>query len=83
MHDLLSIEKFLQFTADELLVSANEINKNTTFRSIRTWSSLNALVLISRINEEIDVLISASDLSSCQTLEDIHLLLKSRFNGID
>jgi acyl carrier protein len=83
MHDLLSIEKFLQFTADELLVDANEINKNTTFRSIRTWSSLNALVLISRINEEIDVLISASDLSSCQTLEDIHLLLKSRFNGID
>lgn len=83
MHDLLSIEKFLQFTADELLVDANEINKNTTFRSIRTWSSLNALVLISRINEEIDVLISASDLSSCQTLEDIHLLLKSRFNGTD
>jgi acyl carrier protein len=83
MHDLLSIEKFLQFTADELLVDANEINKNTTFRSIRTWSSLNALVFISRINEEIDVLISASDLSSCQTLEDIHLLLKSRINGTD
>ncbi len=83
MHDLLSIEKFLQFTADELLVSAHEINKNTTFRSIRTWSSLNALVFISRINEELNVFISASDLASCQTIEDIHLLLKSRFNGTD
>lgn len=83
MHDLLSIEKFLQFTADELLVGANEINKNTTFRSIRTWSSLNALVFISRINEELNVFISANDLASCQTIEDIHLLLKSRFNGTD
>jgi acyl carrier protein len=83
MHDLLSIEKFLQFTADELLVNANEINMSTTFRSIRTWSSLNALVFISRINEETDILISASDLASCQTLEEIHLLLKSRLNGTD
>jgi acyl carrier protein len=83
MHDLLTIEKFLQFTADELLVNSDEINMNTTFRSIRTWSSLNALVYISRINEETDVLISASDLASCQTLEEIHLLLKSRLNGTD
>ncbi len=83
MHDLLSIEKFLQFTADELLVDANEINMNTTFRSIRTWSSLNALVLISRINEETDLLISSRDLTACQTLEDIHLLIKSKINGTD
>jgi acyl carrier protein len=83
MHDLLTIEKFLQFTADELLVNSDEINMNTTFRSIRTWSSLNALVYISRINEETDVLISASDLAACQTLEEIHQLLKSRLHGTD
>jgi acyl carrier protein len=56
---------------------------NTSFRSIRTWSSLNALVYISRINEETDVLISASDLAACQTLEEIHQLLKSRLHGTD
>lgn len=78
MHDLSSIENFLQFTADELLVSAGEVTAETAFRDIRTWSSLNALIFVSRISEETDVLISAGDLASCQTLGDIHNLVISR-----
>ena len=83
MHDLTATENFLQFTADELLVSRNELNQDTEFRTIRTWSSLNALIFVSRISEEMNVLISASDLASCKTLQEIHQLVISRFNGAD
>ncbi len=83
MHDLSSIEQFLQFTADELLVSPAELMAETEFRNIRTWSSLNALIFVSRISEETNVLISAGDLASCKTLGEIHSLVISRSNGAD
>ena len=78
MNDLLSMNGFLQFSAGELLVAPGEITPQTAFRDIRTWSSLNALILVSRISEETNVLISAADLASCKTLGDIHELIKSR-----
>lgn len=74
-------DEFIGFAATELLVSADELALETVFREIRTWSSLNALVFISRINEETDILISASDLAACKTLRDIHQLIISRSDG--
>lgn len=71
----------MQFTADELLVSPGEVTPETEFRNTRTWSSLNALIFISRISEETNVLISAGDLASCKTFGDIHNLVISRSDG--
>lgn len=81
MHDLTQIENFMQFTADELLVLPGEITPETEFRNIRTWSSLNALIFVSRVSEETGVLISAGDLASSKTLGEIHNLIISRSDG--
>ena len=72
---------FLEFTANELMVSLNEINFETEFRSISSWSSLNALIYISSINEETGVFISSSDLAQLISIEDIYNLILSRLNG--
>jgi acyl carrier protein len=73
---------FLTFISTELLVSLEEISMSTELRQIRTWSSLNALVLISRINEEIDVIISSVDLASIGSIADLYSFLLAQKNGV-
>jgi acyl carrier protein len=79
---LIDKNAFLKFTANELMVSLTDINFETPFRSIASWSSLNALIYISSINEETGVFISSSDLVQLISIEDIYNLILSRLNGI-
>lgn len=78
---VLSKDNFLQFTATELMIPKAKISFETKFRQISTWSSLNALIYISRINEETNVLISTNDLVKSETIEDIYQLILKRSNG--
>jgi acyl carrier protein len=64
-------ESFLEFLSKELMISINKVNLSIKFRELDNWSSLNALILISRINEETGVTISASDLSNLITVGDL------------
>ena len=75
------IETFLDFTAFELSISKNSISLETRFGEIPSWSSLNALIYISRINEITNVLITSGDLSEIDNLGDIYKLIKERRNG--
>ncbi|MBP5983501.1 MAG: acyl carrier protein [Fluviicola sp.] len=72
---------FITFVAQELLVDESLIDFTTPFRHIRTWSSLNALVLIARINEEFDVMISSTDLAGLVTLEELFEFISTKKNG--
>lgn len=78
---LIKIEDFLNFTANELMVSSESISLETSFRDISTWSSLTALLYISRINDETTILISSSDLAVAKTLNDIYQIVVSRTDG--
>jgi acyl carrier protein len=75
------IETFLDFTASELSISKNSISLETRFRNVPSWSSLNALIYISRINEETNVLITSGDLARFDSLGDIFKMIKERKNG--
>lgn len=81
MTDLIHPDHFLHFTASELQMPADALTAGTEFRKITTWSSLNALLFISRVNEETNVLISAADLAACRTIGDIHQLIIQRYHG--
>ena len=70
---------FLLFTSTEL--SINIDNLETRFREIPTWSSLNALIYVSSINEEYDVLITSADLATLHSFEDIYNIIVARING--
>lgn len=78
---ILSLDQFLQLTATELAVPQDSISLSTPFRSIPTWSSLNALIYISRINEETNVFITSGDLSELHSLADIFSLINAQHNG--
>lgn len=81
MNTLFKIEDFINFTAEELMVPDESIALETNFRDISSWSSLTALLYISRINDETTILISSSDLAVAKTLNDIYQIVVSRTNG--
>lgn len=73
--------QFIQFTAEELAISIEEISLDTEFRNLSVWSSLNALLYISRVFDETSCLISTSDLVRLKTFGDIFNHLNSKLNG--
>jgi acyl carrier protein len=78
MSKFLLITDFISFLESELILSNGEVLAESEIRSLRTWSSLNALILISRINDETDILITAGDLAKCTTVSDLHQLILSK-----
>lgn len=68
---------FLEFTAKELLVDADKIGLSTVFRDLSRWSSLNALIYVSRIKEKYNVMISSQQLASSKSLGDIYMLIQA------
>lgn len=78
MSKFLLISDFISFLESELILSNGEVLAEIEIRSLRTWSSLNALILISRINDETEILITAEDLAKCKTVADLHQLILSK-----
>lgn len=78
MHKFIDISEFIHFLESELILSSGEVLPESEIRSLRTWSSLNALILISRVNDETDVLITAGDLANCTTVTDLYQLISSK-----
>ncbi|HLU86534.1 MAG TPA: acyl carrier protein [Taishania sp.] len=72
------LPEFIKFLESELLLDEGEITAESEFRSLRTWSSLNALIIISRINEECDIIVTASDLAKCKTVSELHNLILTK-----
>lgn len=77
----LSFNEFLSLVASELLVRDESLSDNTKFRNLPGWSSLNALLLISKLNEDYGVFISSADLAAINSLGDFYNLMVKRVNG--
>ncbi|MCO5261134.1 MAG: hypothetical protein M9916_13425 [Crocinitomicaceae bacterium] len=78
MHRFEQLTDFIAFLESELLLENGEVNENSELRSLRTWSSLNTLILISRVNDETGILIGAGDLVKCITVMDLFNFLNSK-----
>lgn len=72
---------FLEFVAQELGVQSSTLNMQQHFRSLSSWTSLNALFLMTRISEEKSIFITSSELANCHTFEDIYNLISSKADG--
>jgi len=75
---MVSEKDFLKYIAEELELSEQDLSMKDVFREIPNWTSLNALLVVSRINDEADVLLSTSELANCVSLEDIYTLVNEK-----
>ncbi|MDZ4667753.1 MAG: acyl carrier protein [bacterium] len=78
---LFSFDEFLLLVSSELLLADNKVSTNTVFRKLLGWSSLNALLLISKLNELFGIFISSADLAEITTLGEFYDLISKRVNG--
>ena len=76
-----SLSDFLAVSATELITPIELLSVDTIFREIPNWTSLNALLLISRLNELTGVFISSSDLADIRTLGELYALVVNKQNG--
>jgi acyl carrier protein len=68
--------EFLDLIADELLIAPYSITLETEFRQIPTWTSLNSLLVISKIHEVTGIMVSAKFIAESTTLSDIYQLVQ-------
>lgn len=69
---LLSYPDFLQILSEELSIPIERIDEDTLFRNLENWSSLNALILLSRIHEMSGKLITPAQLATVQTVQQLY-----------
>lgn len=54
------------------------LDLNTLFKELDGWDSMTALSIIGMIDDEYNVRITGGDLKSCETLEDLSIIVKNR-----
>lgn len=67
----MNMEEFVSQLAEEFDDELHLIETHTAFRSLDMWSSMQALIVIARINEDYGVLLSEEDLQLSQTFADL------------
>ena len=54
------------------------LKPDTNYRNIEGWSSMHALIIIALIDTEYNVTITGADLRSCENVNDLFNIIKSR-----
>ena len=73
---------FLDFTSQELNVPIEILHEEMNFKNLATWSSLNALLYLARIHHETGVLLTSTELSKHNTLQELFEQIISKQHGI-
>ncbi len=75
----MEIQKFVENFESQFEESKGTVfSPKTRFRDIDEWSSLMALTIIAMVDSEYNVKIKGDDIRTCQTIEDLYLIVKSR-----
>ena len=74
----MDIADFLEKFADDLGCGRDEISAETSFRELPGWTSLQALMTLSMIEEEFDVLLKSDDFKKSETLGDLFAIVAAR-----
>lgn len=74
----MNIADFVAHVAEEFESESQPIEATTEFRSLDMWSSMQALIVIARVNEEYEVLLSEDDLQKSQTFADLFKIVLER-----
>lgn len=56
----------------------NSITPETEFKNLEQWDSLAMLSLFAKLDSEYNISLTAKDLNSCNTIKELHELVKSR-----
>jgi len=55
-----------------------KLKPESNFREVFEWNSVNTLILIALVNTEYNVVITAADLRSAKTVNDLYKIIQKR-----
>lgn len=62
----------------EFELPENSLSSDTSFRDLKEWSSMHALILIALVDIEYNVTITGEDLRGISTVSDLYNIIKGR-----
>ena len=62
----------------EFELPENSLSSDTSFRDLKEWSSMHALILIALVDIEYNVTITGEDLRGMSTVSDLYNIIKGR-----
>ncbi len=68
----------LKIEAEFEYLEPGKLKPESIFREVFEWNSVNALILIALVNTEYNVVITADDLRSSKTINDIFKIIQKR-----
>ena len=75
---IIKIDQFIEVFADIFDdVEPSEIKSDTYFQELDEWSSLSVLGVIAMVKEKYDRNITAKEIRSCETVEDLYNYLEN------
>ena len=79
---MIAIEEFIKGVEGEFEdLEQGLLKPDSVIREHFNWDSINALIFIAHVNVEYDVVISADDLISSNTIQDLYNLVSSKANA--
>lgn len=74
----LTSESFIKLMADQFKSESEKIDLDIEFRSLYDWSSLQALIVITAIDDEFGVTIEDSELRQANSFRDLFHLIEAK-----
>jgi acyl carrier protein len=76
---MINVEDFIKKIEAEFEdLEPGKLKPESVFRDMFDWNSVNALILIALVNAEYNVIITADDLRSSKTINDIFKIILKR-----
>ena len=75
----MEINEFIKKLANEFdLEDAEQLKPDTSFRSMKEWSSMHGLIIIALADSEFGITITGNDLRQIDTIQNLFDLIQSR-----
>ncbi len=76
---MMTVEEFTKSLEVEFEeVQPGTITPETTYRNIKGWSSMHALVIIAFVDANFDTILNGADLKSAETINDLYTIIQEK-----
>lgn len=74
----MDIQAFIDNVADQFDMLSVELTPETRFRELDEWTSLTALLIITMIDDEYDIVLSPEEMRKTHTLQELYDIVASK-----
>lgn len=78
----MNIEGFIEIIEEEFEdIEQGILKPESDFKKELEWSSVNALIMITLVNTEFDIIINANDINNSKTIQELYDLVLSKIEN--